>query len=121
MEMNIETLPDLTKAEEQWREVVRLDPDHWKASFSLGNNFAYYPDVMGKTAEAIHYLEEARRIQEGGNPRADEVRVYLALSRLHLRQGDRDRARAILESGLRRHPADPEILEALEELESRGG
>jgi tetratricopeptide (TPR) repeat protein len=105
-----------TKAEEQWREVVELDPDHWKANFSLGNNFAYYPDVLGKTNEAIRYLEEARRIQELGEPRGEQVQVYLALSRLHLRQGDRDRARAVLESGLLWHPTDSRILQALEEL-----
>lgn len=105
------------KAEEQWRAVTERDPDHWRANFQLGNNFAYYPDVMGKTEEAIHFLEEARRIQERGVPGDEEVRVYLALSRLHLRQGEQEEARAVLESGLRRHPSNGEILRALEELD----
>ena len=105
------------RAEGQWRAVTELDPEHWRANFALGHNFAFYPDVMGKTREAIHYLEEARRIQENGAPDDEHVRVYLALSRLHSRQGDEDRARAVLESGLRRHPSNAELLRALEDLD----
>lgn len=105
------------KAEEQWRAVAERDRNHWGANYSLGNNFAYYPDVMGKTKEAIHFLEEARRIQEDDLPREEYVRVYLALSRLYLRQSDKDRARAVLEAGLLRHPSDQQIHAALEELE----
>ena len=105
------------RAENQWRAVAERDPEHWGANFSLGHNFAFYPDVMGKTRDAIHYLEEARRIQENGSPEDEQVRVYLALSRLYSRQGDEDRARDVLEAGLRRHPSNAELLGALEDID----
>ena len=101
------------RAEAQWREVTERDPDHWRAAFSLGNNYAYYPDVMNKTADSIRYLEQARAIQERSEPAPEHVRTYVSLSQMHLRGGDTDEARAVLEAGLRFHPGNEVLLGAL--------
>ena len=108
------------KAEGQWREVVARDPGHWAANFALGNNYSFYPDVMGKTPEAIAYLEAARSIQEKLDPTPEHVRTYLSLSRLYLREGRKAEARAVLEEGLRHHPGNAEILAELERLDRAG-
>jgi len=105
-----------SRAEEQWRETEKRDPEHWRATFSLGQNFAYYPDVMGKTDEAIAYLERARAIQERGAQGAEHVRTYLSLARLYQRKGDVARARDVLHAGLRHHPGNAELGSALESL-----
>ena len=105
------------KAEEQWREVTAQDPEHWGAHFALGNNFSYYPDVMGKTGEAIRYLEQARAIQERGAPLVEHVQTYLSLARLYVRDGARDEALAVLEAGLASHPGNAALLAELERLE----
>ncbi len=98
------------KAEEQWRQVSERDPEHWAAHFALGNNFSFYPDVMGRTGDAIRYLERAREIQERLTPVEEHVRTYLSLARMYLRDGRREEARATIEAGLRLHPGHAELL-----------
>lgn len=104
------------KAEEQWREVATRDPEHWRATFSLGLNYAYYPDVMGKTDDAIAYLERAREIQERSTQTEEQVRTYLTLARMYQRKGDLDRARAVVRAGLAYHPGNAELAAALDGL-----
>ncbi len=102
-----------SKAEEQWRAVSERDSEHWAAHFALGNNFSFYPDVMGKTGEALRYLERARAIQEELAPAPEHVRTYLSLARLYLRDGRKTEARSTLEAGLRFHPGNEELLAEL--------
>ena len=104
------------KAEEQWREVAARDEDHWGANFSLGNNYAFYPDVMGKTDEAISFLERALEIQERSAQDDDHVRTYLSLARMYQRKGEKERAREVLEAGLLVHAPNPELEAALASL-----
>lgn len=103
-----------SKAEKQWHTVRELDPDHWESRFRIGNSYAYYPDVMGKTDDAIAMLEEARQIQERRAPAPEHVQTYLFLARMHQRSGDDDRAREVLESGLTFHPGDAPLRQALD-------
>jgi tetratricopeptide (TPR) repeat protein len=105
-----------SRAEEQWREVSLRDPDHWGAAFALGQNYAYYPDVMGKTDEAIAHLERARAIQERAQQGQEHVRTYLSLARLYQRKGDLEGARSVLRAGLRYHPGEEELGAALDGL-----
>ena len=104
------------KAEEQWREVSERDADHWGANYALGNNYSFYPDVMGKTGEAIRYLERARAIQENLPPSEEHVQTYLSLARMYLRDRHEAEARATLEAGLRFHPGNAELLAELARL-----
>ncbi len=104
------------KAEEQWREVLKRDPDHWRAQFSLADGWSHYPDFMGKTGDAIAGLERAREIQEQLVPLAEHVQTYLSLARMYTRSGKQDRALETLEAGLAFHPGDERLLQAIEEL-----
>lgn len=97
------------RAEEQWLAVHAQDPDHWESRFRIGTSYAYYPDVMGKTDDAIAMLGEALAIQQRQAPRPEHVQTYLSLARMHERRGDREKALAVLEDGLRFHPGDEQL------------
>lgn len=94
------------KAEDQWKRVAELDPEHWDARFRLAESWSYYPDVMNRTADAIQVFERLREIQEAGAPEPRHARVYRFLHQLYLRQGEREKAEAALAAGARRHPDD---------------
>jgi len=104
------------KAEQEWRTIVDLDENHWESTFNLGNNYAYYPDVMGKTDDAIAYLERARAIQERSTQSDEHVQTYLSLARMHQRKGELEQARQVLEAGLTYHPGNADLEAALASL-----
>ncbi|MCI0650952.1 MAG: hypothetical protein L0Z55_03620 [Planctomycetes bacterium] len=104
------------RAEEQWREVVNLEPTHWRANFSLGINFSYYPPFLNKTGEAIEWLERSRALLADEPVQDDQVRNYTVLAGLYQRQGESARAREVLAAGLARHPDSEEIDGALKRL-----
>ena len=108
-----------SKAEREWRAVVELDPEQWEAQFAVANSLSYYPDVMGRTGEAIEGLERARELQEQLEPSKHHVQTYLSLSQLYLRSSKNDRAREALEAGLRYHPGNDQLMAALIQLEGR--
>lgn len=104
------------KAEQQWLSVVELDDAHWGAHSSLGTTYSYYPEVLGKTPDAIRYLERARDLQRDMAPAQDHIETYLFLARMHQRQGNHDAARAALVEGIDRHPDQEELTDALSQL-----
>ena len=89
-------------------------------AFVLGWRYslAYYPDVMGKTGEAIEGLERARAIQEHLEPSTQHIQTYLSLSQLYVRSNKSDRAREALEAGLLYHPGNDRLTAALMQLEA---
>lgn len=105
------------KAEQQWKQVLELDPEHWDAQFTLANNYSYYPDFLNKTGDAISGLERAREIQQLLPPTEQHTQTYLSLARMYLRKGKSDEAREALEGGLDYHPGNAALLEALEDLQ----
>ncbi len=104
------------RAEEQWNAVVERDPDHWGAQSALGQNFAMYPDFLGRTADSIRHLERARAIQEHGVIDPSQARTYSTLARMYQRQGRPQDAAEILRAGLARHPDDADLARALKDL-----
>jgi tetratricopeptide (TPR) repeat protein len=104
------------RAEEQWQAVVELDDGHWGAHARLGTNYSFYPSVMGRTDDAIRHLERARELQGSLPAAAEHVQTYLYLARLLAREGERERARAVLEEGRARHPGERALERALAEL-----
>lgn len=106
-----------TRAEEQWQAVVDVDPRNWDATFSLGENWSYYPAFLGKADVALETLERARELQEASAQQPRQAETYALLARLHGQQGDSDAARAALEAGLAHHPDDVQLGQALAGLE----
>ncbi len=97
------------RAARQWETVRGLDTEHWESRFRLGNNYAFYPDVMGKTDDAIRLLEEARKIQERQPTVSDRAQTYVTLARMYQRKGAHDMVRATLDAGASFYPDDASI------------
>lgn len=106
-----------SRAEKQWQAILERKPQHWRAHFTLGQGYAYYPDALGKTADAIRHLEAARQDQElRGGKQAGGDRTYTVLARMYLRRGDKDKAREVLETGLRYLPGNDKLEKALKRM-----
>ena len=105
------------RAEDQWRVVAGLDDGHWGAHHSLGTTYSYYPDVMGKTGDAILHLERARDIQRHMDPAPEHLQTYLFLARMYEREGKKEAARDVLMEGLQYHTGNAELGAALSRLD----
>ena len=105
------------KAMEQWGNVLKLDPEHWEAQYSVAFSYSQYPDFMNKTADAINHFERALEIQNNRPPADGHALTYLQLANLYRKQGQADKARTMLRSGLDRHPSHGELTKALAALE----
>lgn len=105
------------RAEREWLAVTELDEGNWRSRSALGTNYSYYPEVMGKTADALRYLEEARSIQRDLEPAPEHVQVYLFLARMYERESQPGKAREALLEGLGSHPQNASLETALARLE----
>ncbi len=101
------------KAEREWKAVVELEPQSWGAHVSLATNYSYYPDVMGKTGDAIAHYEHARELQRSLAPAPEHAQTYLALSRLYQRTGASESALEVLAEAVALHPHDAQLAAAL--------
>ncbi len=102
------------KAEKQWKEVLERDADHWQARFSLAFGYSQYPDFMNKTPDAIREFETLRQVQERSTTAPGHAQTYFQLSLLYRKQGQAEKAREVLDEGLRRFPNDANLKKALE-------
>jgi len=105
------------QASEQYRAILELDENNWEARNAIATGYFHTPANLNKTADAIREFEKLRQIQEAGAAETRQAPVYVNLSILYRRVGKEDKAREILEAGLRRHPQDAELLKTLAALE----
>ena len=105
------------RAEAQWREVLKRDPDHWDARFSMALGWTFWPEQFNKTPDAIKEFEKVREVQERQPIDSKHAQTYLQLSRLYQKQGKADKAKDILRTGRARHPDDAELKKTLASLE----
>ena len=104
------------KAEKQWQDVVKQDPDHWDAQYTLAFNYSMYPDFLNKIDDAIAGFERALEIQGRTQPKPQHAKTYVQLARMHNKKGNTEKAREVLELGRMRHPQDKQITAALQGL-----
>ena len=52
------------KAEQRWRAVLEMDPNHWQAQNNVAFSLSQYPDFLNKTGESINEYEKLVTIQE---------------------------------------------------------
>ena len=101
------TPPGIRLAREQFRKAIRLRPDMAEAYAGFG---ATYVREIGPNAEGIEALEKALSLLPG---RSD---VVLNLAALYASNGDRDRARAVMEPLLSRTKDPAEVARGREVL-----
>ncbi len=120
----------IKRALEEFNKVVDLDPKNLKMKVKLAD--LYNKEGMKDRAAGI-YLEvaeslameqmhgEANQILERAKAMISTPQVYLTQSRLGVIQGDYAMAAEHLREGLETNPRNPELLEALAEIELRSG
>ncbi len=120
----------IKRALEEFNKVVDLDPKNLKMKVRLAD--LYNKEGLKDKAAGI-YLEvaeslameqmhvEASQILERAKAMISTPQVYLTQSRLGVIQGDYSTAAEHLREGLGTNPRNPELLEALAEIELRSG
>ena len=99
------------KAEQRWRAVLEMDPNHWQARHNVAFSLSQYPDFMNKTGESISEFEKLVTIQENMEPEPRHANTYLLLYRLYEKRGDRGNAVDALKQGLERFPSNQDLVE----------
>ena len=99
------------KAEERWRAVLEMDPNHWQAQKNVAFSLSRYPDFLNKTGASISEYEKLVTIQENMEPQPQHAGTYLALYRLYERRGDRGNAVDALKQGLGQFPENSDLVE----------
>ena len=99
------------KAEERWRAVLEMDPNHWQAQNNVAVSLSRYPDFLNKTGESINEYEKLVIIQENMDPQPQHADTYLALYRLYEKRGDRGNAVDALNQGLEKFPSNTGLVE----------
>ncbi|NTW87073.1 MAG: tetratricopeptide repeat protein, partial [Holophagaceae bacterium] len=120
----------IKRALEEFNKVVDLDPKNLKMKVRLAD--LYNKEGLKERAAGI-YLEvaeslameqmhgEASQILDRAKAMISTPQVYLTQSRLGVIQGDYSTAAEHLREGLGANPRNPELLEALAEIELRSG
>lgn len=100
------------KAESMWKEVLEVDASNWNAQHNIAFSYSQYPDFTNKTDGAIREYEKTVVLQDGSaKPGPGFSKTYLALSKLHLKNGDPGNALATLEKGVAAHPESNSLAE----------
>jgi tetratricopeptide (TPR) repeat protein len=99
------------KAEERWRAVLEVDPNHWQARHNVAFSLSQYPDFLNKTGEAISEFEKLVTVQETMEPEPKHAATYLLLYRLYEKRGDRGNAVDALKQGLERFPENNDLID----------
>lgn len=101
-----------TKAMEQYKKILDIDPNHWGARYRLAFNYSQWPDFLNKRPDAIREFETLKKIQEGQTQEPHFAQTYFQLRQLYLKDGRTADANAVLDEGLRRFPDDEELKKA---------
>ncbi|MEM9080497.1 MAG: hypothetical protein AAGC74_07400 [Verrucomicrobiota bacterium] len=108
-----------TKAEQQWKEVLSIDPSNLDAQSSLAEGLSWYPDNMNRMGEAIGEYEKLITLQEEVGAEQGFADSYLDLARLHLRNGDPGGSLNAIERGLEMFPGDANLQQQLTSLHNQ--
>ena len=99
------------KAEQRWRAVLEVNPNHWQAQNNVAFSLSQYPDFLNMTGASIKEYEKLVSIQENMDPEPQHADTYLALYRLYEKRGDRGNAADALKQGLEQFPSNKDLVE----------
>ena len=97
------------KADKAYDAALALDETHWSARFSKAVGLTFWPDFLGKKAEAIKNFEILATQQEARASRPEFVETWVTLGNLYEQQGKEDDARKTWERGLAQFPNEPRL------------
>ncbi len=102
------------KADAAFDKALAADPSHWSARFTKAMSYTFWPDFLGKKKDAIAHFERLADQQDLMPAQAHQAQTYLYLGNLLEERGEKERARAAWERGLRRHPGDQGLRQKLD-------
>ena len=100
------------KADQVFDKVLAIDDKHWEARFTKAMSYTFYPDFLGKKADAISHFETLVKQQEQLPADSYQAQTYLYLGNL-LEARDPARAREMWAKGAARHPDNQELAKRL--------
>jgi tetratricopeptide (TPR) repeat protein len=101
--------PAAMAADAAFDRALEADPEHWGARFTKATSLSFWPKITGKHVEAIKHFEILAQQQERGAAQPQHVQTYLYLGNLHAANGDKVKAEAAYERGLRWFPDHAEL------------
>lgn len=101
------------EAEKSFQKAIELDPNQWEARYSLAFGDSMAPEFVGLRPRAIKRFEDLVEIQERQPPAEDHVLAYVRLGTLYKDAGNTEKARAVWQRGLERHPENEALTQAL--------
>ena len=100
-------------ADAAFDRTLELEATHWEARYSKAVSYTFWPDFLGKKAEAVRHLNVLLDQQERAGPEPKHIEAYLTLGNLYSQQGKEAEALAVWERGIARFPTDARLLEKL--------
>jgi tetratricopeptide (TPR) repeat protein len=94
------------EADQCYDAVLEVDANHWSARYHKAVSYTFWPDFMGKKADAIHHLDLLVKQQALLPVEPHHAQTYLVLGNLLEQRGEHDRALATWREGQGRHPDD---------------
>jgi tetratricopeptide (TPR) repeat protein len=107
------------EATQSYERAIEFEPEHWQARYGLAFGNSMAPEFAGLRPRAIREFEELMKLQETRAPAEEHTRVYLRLGTLYKDAGNPEKARAIWQRGLKRHPESEQLHDVVSILEER--
>lgn len=101
--------PAAMLADAAFDRALKADPTHWGARFTKATSLTFWPKITGKHIEAVKHFEVLMEQQEKGAPKPEYAQTYLFLGNMHAANGDREKAQAAYDRGLRWFPNSEEL------------
>jgi tetratricopeptide (TPR) repeat protein len=105
-----------TKADGAFDAALKADPNHWESRFSKATSLSFWPKITGKHLEAIKHFEILAEQQERGPSQPHYAETYLFLGNMQLDNGNKEKAKAAFERGLRYFPGHTGLKAQLDTL-----
>jgi tetratricopeptide (TPR) repeat protein len=101
------------KAENAFKEALRIKSTHWGALYALGKLYLHSPSFLRKQKEAILIFEKLLKLQEGRRDEPKYVKTYIALADSYVKTNNKDKARKLCLEGLKLFPENKELKKRL--------
>lgn len=105
---------------EQIGEVLKREPENWKARFMRAVGISHSQRTPKGRADAIKEFESLVALQQRLPSEPRFAQTYGQLAQVYLAERDTARATQTVREGLARHPADKALKDLLERLEKDG-
>ena len=101
-------------ADQAFDNALAIDPGHWEARLTKAISLSHWPAAFGKSGEAISQFETLLEQQSRMTPAPGHAHTYYYLGNLYLNTGQKDKAREIWQTGLKKFPQNSGLQKQLQ-------